>query len=181
MNFHGAYLTGLSFQTNECQYGDMSEQTETVSDLAIEAWHEDGRWSLAQLPDAHDLTHIIERLQKQQTNGGALALISYGDDFFIVLRVLGTHVKGLISDITFALDYQVAEDFVEYFDLDEPEEDDEPFPAGDLELLGDLGLHHMELATLCDDSDLFPDEQIESIGNRLGFGDEFTEILESAQ
>ena len=53
--------------------GDVSEQTQ---DFAIEAWHEDGRWSLAALPDPDDLTHIIERLKKQQTNGGAVALIA---------------------------------------------------------------------------------------------------------
>ena len=29
------------------------------------------------------------------------------------------------------------------------------------------------------DADLFPDEQIEAIANRLGFGDALTELLES--
>lgn len=157
----------------------MSVQTEDVTDLAIEAWHEDGRWTLAPLPDAHDLEHIIDRLRKQQTNGGALSLISIGDDFFMIIRVLGTHVKGFISDVTFALDYQVAQDFVDLFDLDQPEDEDDPFPAGDLELLGDLGMHHMEIATLCDDADLYPDEQIEAIANRLGFGDDYMELVES--
>ena len=157
----------------------MSVQTEDVTDLAVEAWHEDGRWTLAPLPDAHDLEHIVDRLKKQQTNGGALSLIAIGDDFFMIIRVLGTHVKGFISDVTFALDYQVAQDFVDYFDLEQPEEEDDPFPAGDLELLGDLGLHHMEIATLCDDADLFPDEQIEAIANRLGFGDDYMELVET--
>jgi putative tRNA adenosine deaminase-associated protein len=154
----------------------VSEQTE---DFAIEAWHEDGRWSIASLPDPDDLTHIVDRLKKQQTNGGAVALIAIDDEFFLAIRVLGTHVKFFISDVTCAIDYEVAAEFLELADLDQPEEDDEPLPAGDLDIFSDLGMHSMELSTLCDDADLFPDEQIEAIANRLGFGDALTELLES--
>ena len=156
--------------------GDVSEQTQ---DFAIEAWHEDGRWSIASLPDPDDLAHIIDRLKKQQTNGGAVALITIDDEFFLAIRVLGTHVKFFISDISCAIDYEVAAEFLELADLDQPEEDDEPLPAGDLDIFSDLGLHSMELSTLCDDADLFPDEQIEAIANRLGFSDQLTELLES--
>jgi len=156
--------------------GDVSEQTQ---DFAIEAWHEDGRWSIASLPDPDDLTHIIDRLKKQQTNGGAVALITIDDEFFLAIRVLGTHVKFFISDISCAIDYEVAAEFLELADLDQPEEDDEQLPAGDLDIFSDLGLHSMELSTLCDDADLFPDEQIEAIANRLGFSDQLTELLES--
>ena len=31
---------------------------------------------------------------------------------------------------------------------------------------------------LCDDEELFPDEQLEAIASRLGFGDQFAELLE---
>ena len=156
--------------------GDVSDVTQ---DFAIEAWHEDGRWSIASLPDPDDLTHIIDRLKKQQTNGGAVALIAIDDEFFLAIRVLGTHVKFFISDITCAIDYEVAAEFLELADLDQPGEDDEPLPAGDLDIFADLGLHSMELSTICDDADLFPDEQIEAIANRLGFSDQLTELLES--
>ena len=156
--------------------GDVSDVTQ---DFAIEAWHEDGRWSVASLPDPDDLTHIIDRLKKQQTNGGAVALIAIDDEFFLAIRVLGTHVKFFISDITCAIDYEVAAEFLDLADLDQPEEDDEPLPAGDLDIFFDLGLQSMELSTICDDADLFPDEQIEAIANRLGFSDQLTELLES--
>jgi len=156
--------------------GDVSDVTQ---DFAIEAWHEDGRWSIASLPDPDDLTHIIDRLKKQQTNGGAVALIAIDDEFFLAIRVLGTHVKFFISDITCAIDYEVAAEFLELADLDQPEEDDEPLPAGDLDIFSDLGLHSMELSTICDDADLFPDEQVEAIASRLGFGEDLAELLES--
>ncbi len=156
--------------------GDVSDVTQ---DFAIEAWHEDGRWSIASLPDPDDLTHIIDRLKKQQTNGGAVALIAIDDEFFLAIRVLGTHVKFFISDVTCAIDYEVAAEFLDLADIDQPEEDDEPLPAGDLDIFSDLGLQSMELSTICDDADLFPDEQIEAIASRLGFGDDLAELLES--
>ena len=53
-------------------------------DLAVAAWHEDGRWSVALLPDAQDLPGIIDRLKKQQTNGGAIALLAIDEEFFIL-------------------------------------------------------------------------------------------------
>ncbi len=147
-------------------------------DIAVAAWHEDGRWSLALLPDAQDLPQIIERLKSQQTNGGALALLAIDEEFFMIIRVLGSHIKLFLSDVTCAIDYEIAAEFIDLCDLDMPEEDDEPFPAGDLDIISDIGVHRMELSTLCDDPDLFPDEQLEAIASRLGFGEEFTQLLE---
>jgi len=147
-------------------------------DIAVAAWHEDGRWSLALLPDAQDLPQIIDRLKSQQTNGGALALLAIDEEFFMIIRVLGSHIKLFLSDITCAIDYEIAAEFIDLCDLDMPEEDDEPFPAGDLDIISDIGVHRMELSTLCDDTDLFPDEQLEAIASRLGFGEEFAQLLE---
>jgi hypothetical protein len=36
----------------------------------------------------------------------------------------------------------------------------------------------MEMAALCDDMELFPDEQLEAIAHRLGFGNEFEKFLD---
>lgn len=157
---------------------DVTETANNEVDIAVAAWHEDGRWSLANLPDAHDLAHIIESLKSQQTNGGALALIAIDEEFFMIIRVLGSHIKMFMSDVTCALDYQVASEFLELCDLDMPEDEDEPMPAGQMDILSDLGLKQMELSALCDDNELFPDEQLEAIASRLGFSDQFSELLE---
>ena len=143
-------------------------------DIAVAAWHEDGRWNLALLPDAHDLPHIIDRLKSQQTNGGAIALLAIDEEFFMLIRVLGSHISMFLSDVTCALDYEVAAEFLELCDL----EDEEPLPVGHLEILADLGVNSMELSALCDDAELFPDEQLEAIASRLGFADQFAELLE---
>ena len=204
MYFHTPYLTGLSFFSNEWNYARMpefdddliedieefdvleetSEPTKKVSgitdefDIAVAAWHEDGRWTLGLLPDPTDIAQIISSLKSQQTNGGAIALISIDEEFFILIRVLGTHISLFLSDATCALDYPVAEELIEIADLQTPEDEDEPAPIGHIEILADLGMSSMELFALCDDSELFPDEQLEAIANRLGFGDQFAELLD---
>ena len=74
-----------------------------------------------------------------------------------------------ISDVTCALDYEVANEFLEISDLPAPEFDDEPLPGGHMDIISDLGMGHMELEALCDDTELFPDEQLEAstYANRL--------------
>ena len=147
-------------------------------DIAVAAWHEDGRWTLGILPDPNDIAQIISRLKAQQTNGGAIALISIDEEFFIVIRVLGTHISLFLSEITAALDYEIAEELLDIADIALPEDADEEGPVGQLEILADLGMSGMEISALCDDEELFPDEQLEAIANRLGFGDQFAELLE---
>jgi putative tRNA adenosine deaminase-associated protein len=95
-----------------------------------------------------------------------------------LIRVLGSHISLFLSDATAALDYPVAEELMEIADLPIPEEDEESGPVGHLEILADLGLNGMEISALCDDEELFPDEQLEAIAARLGFGEEFAELLD---
>ena len=61
------------------------------------------------------------------------------------------------------------------------EEDDDSQPGGDVDLLADLGINDMELAAIAADTELFPDEAIEAIANRLGFGSEFTDLYENGE
>jgi len=148
-------------------------------DFGCIAWHEDGRWDASALNSTRDIGLIIDALKSQQTNGGAIALIAIEDEFVIIARALGDQMQMMISDITYALDYEVAAELVEVLDLEFPEEEDESQPGGDLDLLNDLGVSEMELLTILDDSELYPDEQLEAIANRLGFGDQFNQVIES--
>ena len=147
-------------------------------DFAVAAWHENDAWNLEMLSDPYNLGAIINELRSHQTNGGALGLIAIDEEFFILIRVLGSQISLFISDVTCALDYEVANEFLELADLPSPEFDDEPLPGGHMDIISDLGMGHMELETLCDDAELFPDEQLEAIAKRLGFSNEFIELLE---
>ena len=148
-------------------------------DFGCIAWHEDGRWSANSLSSTRDIGSIIDSLKAQQTNGGAIALIAIEDEFVIIARALGDQMQMMISDVTYALDYEVAAELIEVLDLEFPEEEDEPQPGGDLDLLNDLGVSEMELLSILDDTELYPDEQLEAIANRLGFGEQFNLVIES--
>ena len=148
-------------------------------DFGCIAWHEDGRWDASLLNSTRDIGLIIDALKSQQTNGGAIALIAIEDEFVIIARVLGDQMRMMISDINYALDYEVAAELVEVLDLEYPEEEDESQPGGDIDLLSDLGVGEMELLAILDDTELYPDEQLEAIANRLGFGEQFNQVIES--
>ena len=148
-------------------------------DFGCIAWHEDGRWDASLLNSTRDIGLIIDALKSQQTNGGAIALIAIEDEFVIIARVLGDQMRMMISDITYALDYEVAAELVEVLDLEYPQEEDESQPGGDIDLLSDLGVGDMELLAILDDTELYPDEQLEAIANRLGFGEQFNQVIES--
>ena len=120
----------------------------------------------------------MDQLNAQATNGGAVALLAVDEDFFIVARKLGSQMQMMISDVTYALESDLAADLIEMLDLPFPEEDDEAQPGGDIDLLSDLGMGAMELEALCDDLELFPDEQIDAIASRIGFGEQFTNLYE---
>ena len=82
-------------------------------DFGIIAWHEDGRWDATRLISTRDIGAIIDSLKAQQTNGGAIALIAIEDEFVIIARALGDQMQMMISDVTYALDYEVAAELID--------------------------------------------------------------------
>ncbi|MBB6627730.1 tRNA adenosine deaminase-associated protein [Nocardioides sp. KIGAM211] len=156
----------------------MSEQTDAV-DFAVAAYREEGVWQVQEL--AHDvLTEIgtlAHALRRFPGDGGAVGMIAIDEDFFVIVRVAGAHVRVLLSDFTAAEEWELASSAVDFLHLPMPEDEDESAPAGDLELLGDLGMHAMDLAVLLDDVDLYPDEMLSDIARRLGFGELFDDAI----
>ncbi len=150
-------------------------------EFALLAWREDGSWHASRLPDdeAQDIGIALDALRVQQVDGGAIAMLAIDDSFFIVIRQVGEDMKMMMSDALAALEYEIAAEVLELLDIDSPEEDDADEPAGDLNLLSDLGLDAMDLQMICDDSEKYPDEQLESIARQIGFGDKFLEIVEN--
>ena len=148
------------------------------ADIGIIAWHEEGRWSAAELTEISDIGEVIERLKAQNTNGGAIALIAVEDEFFVIARSLGQHQQLMVSDITYALEYDLVADIVDILDLPFPEESDDSQPGGDIDLLTDLGMNAMELEALASDPELYPDEQILAIAARIGFGELAESLIE---
>jgi putative tRNA adenosine deaminase-associated protein len=158
----------------------MGEQIEGI-DFAVAAYREEGVWQVVEL--AHDVLTDIDRLagalRRFPGDGGAMGLVAIDEDFFLLVRVAGPAVRILLSDITAADEWEIARSAVEDLGLPEPEleDDDDQVPAGDLDILGDLGMNAMDMAVLLDDFDLYPDEMLSDVARRLGFGSLFDEAV----
>ena len=156
----------------------MVEQLDEV-DFALAAYREEGVWQVAEL--AHDVLDDIgtlsHALRRFPGDGGAVGMVAVDEDFFVLVRVAGSHARVLLSDVTAADEWELAASAVEFLGLPLPEDEDDQVPAGDLDLLGDLGLHAMDLAVILDDVDLYPDEMLSDVARRLGFGPLFDEAV----
>ena len=148
-------------------------------DFAVAAYRDEGEWQVVELNPriGEDVDHLSEALARFPSDVGVLGLVSMNDDFFVILRRSGTVVRGMLSDFTAVSDWPLASGVVELLDLPDPEDPDEPQPVGDLELISDLGMTALDLGMLCDDDDLFPEDILRDVADRLGFGDEFDAVL----
>ncbi len=87
-----------------------------------------------------------------------------------------------LSDVTAAVEWPLARQVLGHLNIAVPvdEELDQVFPAGDLSMFADLGVDEMELGALAGDLDLFPDEQLASLAERLGFAQALERALNVA-
>lgn len=163
-----------------------TETEERVGDFAVAVYRDELDWRVELLePEAaQDLEDLIETLQNRAAAAGtALGMVSVSDDFFVLARVADGELRLLLSDVTAGTEWPIARAVLDELEIPVPadEDDDEHVePAGDLGIVADLGLDTMELAALCDDLDLYPDEMLGSIASRLGFGDQFQRALDAA-
>jgi putative tRNA adenosine deaminase-associated protein len=148
-------------------------------DFALAAYREEGVWQVAELTHDHveDVETLASALRRFPGDHGAVGLVAIDEDFFVVVRVAGQLTRVLLSDVTAASEWELAASAVEYLQLPMPEDEDEPEAAGDLDLLGDLGMDAMDLAALLDDVDLYPDEMLSDVARQLGFGELFDDAV----
>ncbi len=156
----------------------MADQLDGV-DFALAAYREEGVWQVEELAhnvltDDEVLSHALRRFPG---DGGAVGMIAIDEDFFLIVRVAGSDARVLLSDVTAADEWELAASAIDFLGLPPPEDEDEQVPAGDLDLLGDLGMHAMDMAVLVDDFDLYPDEMLSEVARRLGFGPLFDEAV----
>jgi putative tRNA adenosine deaminase-associated protein len=156
----------------------MSDQTDAV-DFALAAYREEGVWQVQEL--AHDvlvdLDSLSHALRRFPGDGGAIGMVAIDEDFFLVLRVAGARTRVLLSDITAAGEWELADSAVQFLGLPDPEDEDDQVPAGDLHLLGDLGMGAIDLGVLLDDTDLYPEEILSDVARTLGFGELFDDLV----
>lgn len=146
-------------------------------DFVIAAYRDEGEWNAVELAPrfGEDLEGFLEALTRFPSDVGVVGMACVNDDFFVIVRRSGTHVRALLSDATAIRDWSLASDvsdLVRRTDLD-----DGPVPMGDLDLLEDLGVAAVELSLMCEDDEMFPDDILLDVAGRLGFGDQLAEIV----
>jgi putative tRNA adenosine deaminase-associated protein len=160
----------------------MTDELDSGVDFAVVAYREEGEWQVAPLPPraGTDLEVLVHALRQWPGDAGALGMVSVDEDFFVLARVQGESVRLLLSDITAATEWPLARDVVNRLELPLPDEDEDALqPAGDMQILADLGFSAMDLAVLCDEEELYPDEMLADIANRIGFASEYRAVLDS--
>ena len=156
----------------------MSEQSGEV-DFALAAFREDGAWQVQEIasPAFDSVDSLSHALRQVAREDGAVGMVAVDEDFFVLVRVSGASTRVLLSDVTAADEWELAQSVIDFLGLPPPEDDDVEVPAGDLDLLGDLGLHAIDLGALLDDVELYPDEMLSEIARRLGFGGLFDDAV----
>jgi putative tRNA adenosine deaminase-associated protein len=151
---------------------------------AVAAIREEGRWRCQRLAgDALvDLDAAITELRGLRVQGAVVGLLDVDDEFFVLIRPVPGGIALMLSDAVAALDYDVAADVLDLLRVELPPDDDaldDPWPEGDLSILADLGLTPDELEVLAGELDLYPDEQLATIGRRCGFADALAEVVDA--
>jgi putative tRNA adenosine deaminase-associated protein len=154
------------------------------TDFAVIVYREEDRWEADCLPATvtADLDDFVQALRRQPSMGGTIGFAGVGDDFWAAVRVIGEDVSLFLSDLTAAVDYPLARQVLEALGIPVPSDDelDQVLPAGDLSIFADLGLDEMELGAVAADLDLYPEDAVAHIADRLRFGDAVERALDTA-
>jgi putative tRNA adenosine deaminase-associated protein len=159
----------------------MNDAREVRSSFAVRVSRSAERWRVELLAeDAGDELPVLERALGEPGAGAwppPFVVVVDSRLYFVVLRHgPGGMVRALISDATM-LEWVLAAEVVERYgigvDTDGAFDDDESgWPGGDLDVFTDDGLPHDELRAIVTADDLWADEMVERIAERLGFADE---------
>jgi putative tRNA adenosine deaminase-associated protein len=157
--------------------------------FAVRVTRLEDRWQCELLAaDADDELPALERALGEPGSAGwpgPFVVVVDSRLYFVVLRHgPGGMVRALISDATFQ-EWVLAAEVVERYGIavetgttidDAFDEDGQGWPGGDLEVFADAGMPAEELARLLDSDELWADEMVLRIAERLGFADELREV-----
>ena len=153
--------------------------------FAVRVGRRDGRWWCDLLAaDADDELPALERALGVPGSAGwpgPFVVVVDSRLYFVALaHGPGGMVRALISDATFQ-EWVLAAEVVERYGIavetgttidDAFDEDGQGWPGGDLDVFADAGMPAEELARLLDSDELWADEMVLRIAERLGFADE---------
>jgi putative tRNA adenosine deaminase-associated protein len=163
----------------------MATQIAAQRGFAVVGFRDGGQWRVEPLPPTVliDLGVLLQALRSQPPEGGPFVIATVDDEFFVIARQEGARISLLLSDMTAAVEYPLAEQALTRLGEDPPDDDelDEVWPVGDLDLFDDLDLSEEEMEQILDDMDAYPDEMLDTIVERIGIADAYGEATESAR
>ena len=144
-------------------------------DQSIVFWREEGTWQVSSIPapNAVSMDALLTALSRFPGEGGVFGAVTIGDDFFLLVRESAQGRWILLSDGAASWDWSLAEEAVDMLGLGE-DDVDELEPAGDTGLLEEFGISGEEIELICSDEELYPDEQLSRIADRLGISAQWT-------
>jgi putative tRNA adenosine deaminase-associated protein len=150
-------------------------------DFVLAACHQEGRWDVRPLPNrlAENLDELVATLRVRPGDHGAVALVSVDEDFFVAIRVFGTDVRYLLSDVTAATEWPLARAVVERLGLPLPGEEERMQPAGDLSIFADFGVDSRTVAAICDEIDSYPEDILGDLADQMGFGSDYEAAVDA--
>ena len=92
----------------------MSEQHGEV-DFALAAFLEDGDWQVQEIasPAYDSIESLSHALRQVSGDDGAVGMVAVDEDFFVLVRVTGARTRVLLSDVTAADQWELAESAIE--------------------------------------------------------------------
>ena len=155
---------------------------DTVTGYALGVLQEGGSWRLTRLDESAltSLDDAARQVRSLRAEGASFGIVDVDDEFFVILRPGPSGMRLLLSDATASLDYDLAADVLDELNVDLPDEDLEdadPWGEGDMAILEDLGLPSGVLEIIVSETDLYADEQLQSVAERMGFADELDRHL----
>jgi putative tRNA adenosine deaminase-associated protein len=163
-----------------------NQAADTPDGFGVAVVREDGKWRCSPMR-RKSLTNLATAetdLRELRSAGAVFGLLNVDDEFFVIVRPGPAGNRLLLSDATAAIDYDIAADVLDELNVGVPDidpedlEDTEPWEEGDLGLLADVGLPEAVLGVIIGESDLYPDEQLGMIAQRMGFADELSAVLD---
>lgn len=163
-----------------------SDDFDDLEGFGVAVVHEDSKWKCTLLTSEAltSLKAAETELRELRSSGAVFGLLDVDDEFFVVLRPAPSGTRLLLSDATAAIDYDIAAEVLDAINVEVPDidpddlDDVEPWEEGDLGVLSDLGLPEPVLSVIVSETDLYPDEQLGMIAQRLGFADELAAVLD---
>ncbi len=156
----------------------------TQQGFGVAAYRDGDRWRADPLPPAvlDDLGALLSALRAQPPEGGPFVVACVEDEFFVIARQQGKRISLLLSDLTAAVEFPLAEQVMTRLGEDPPADDelDEVWPVGDLDLFDDLDLAEDDVEDILDDLDLVPEEMLDTIMDRLDIGEGFALASDAA-